>query len=68
MDNEGVYMIHTRELHTLKLPIYKLGRSNYLDNRVKQYPNGSKILLMIYSLKIMVFQRYYILLGMLVEY
>ena len=44
MDNEGVYMIHTRELHTLKLPIYKLGRSYKLDNRIIQYPKRSQIL------------------------
>ena len=44
MDNEGVYMIHTRELHTLKLPIYKLGRSYKLDNRIIQYSKRSQIL------------------------
>jgi hypothetical protein len=45
--DEGIYLIHTREFISTNVPIYKIGRSNYLDNRVKQYPNGSKILLMI---------------------
>ena len=44
---EGVYIMHTRECLNANLPIYKLGRSNNLGNRVKQYPNGSKIMLMI---------------------
>ena len=39
--------MHTREFYNSKENILKLGRSNTLDNRVKQYPNGSKILLMI---------------------
>ena len=47
MDDEGVYLLHTREFISTNVPIFKLGRSNHLDNRVKQYPNGSKILLMI---------------------
>ena len=41
---EGVYIIHTREFINANLPIYKLGRSNNLSNRVKQYPNGSNIM------------------------
>jgi hypothetical protein len=45
--DEGVYMMHTRELHTLQLEIYKIGRSHILDNRMKQYPKGSKIICMI---------------------
>ena len=45
--DEGIYLIHTREFISTNAQIYKIGRSNYLDNRVKQYPNGSKILLMI---------------------
>ena len=47
VSNEGIYLLYTREMITTNENIYKLGRSNYLDNRVKQYPNGSKILLMI---------------------
>jgi len=43
---EGIYFIHTRECFRLKENIYKLGRSYNLDNRVKQYPNDSKILFM----------------------
>jgi hypothetical protein len=39
--------MHTREFIKNDEPIYKIGRSFTLDNRVKQYPNGSKILLMI---------------------
>ncbi len=39
--------MHTREFIKSHEPIYKIGRSNILDNRVKQYPNGSNILLMI---------------------
>jgi hypothetical protein len=46
-DDEGVYLLHTREFISTNVPIFKLGRSNHLDNRVKQYPNGSKIMLMI---------------------
>jgi len=45
--DEGVYLLHTREFVNTKQPIFKLGRSNQLDNRVKQYPNGSKIMLML---------------------
>ena len=46
-DDEGLYLMHTREFISTNVPIYKIGRSNQLDNRVKQYPNGSKIMLMI---------------------
>ena len=45
--DEGVYLLHIREFISTNKPIYKLGRSNILDNRVKQYPNGSKIMLML---------------------
>jgi len=45
--DEGLYLLHTREFISTVKPIFKLGRSNNLDNRVKQYPNGSKIMLMI---------------------
>ena len=45
--DEGLYLLHTREFVSTDKPIFKLGRSNQLDNRVKQYPNGSKIMLMI---------------------
>jgi len=46
-EDEGVYLLHIREFISTNKPIYKLGRSNILDNRVKQYPNGSKIMLML---------------------
>ena len=39
--------MYTREFISADIPIYKIGRSYTLDNRVKQYPNGSKILFMI---------------------
>jgi len=44
---EGVYLIHTRECFKLKEEIYKIGRSHNIDNRVKQYAKGSKILSLI---------------------
>ena len=44
---EGLYLMYTREFISADIPIYKIGRSYTLDNRVKQYPNGSKILFMI---------------------
>ena len=43
----GLYLMHTRECYNANIEVYKLGRSKTLDNRVKQYPNGSKILFMI---------------------
>ena len=44
---EGAYLIHTRECFRLKEEIYKIGRSHDLDNRVKRYAKGSKILCLI---------------------
>jgi len=41
---EGIYLIHTREFFRLKEPIYKIGRSYAINNRIKQYPNGSQVL------------------------
>ena len=41
---ECIYLIHTRECFRLKEEIYKLGRSHDVDNRVRQYAKGSKIL------------------------
>ena len=41
---EGIYFIHTRELISSKEPIYKLGRSNNLECRVRNYPKGSNVL------------------------
>ena len=44
---EGVYLVQTRECFKLKEEIYKIGRSHNIDNRVKQYAKGSKILSLI---------------------
>jgi len=44
---EGAYLIQTRECFRLKEEIYKIGRSHDLDNRVKRYAKGSKILCLI---------------------
>ena len=41
---ECIYLIHTREFFRLEEEIYKLGRSCDVDNRVRQYAKGSKIL------------------------
>jgi hypothetical protein len=46
-EDEGIYLLHTREFINTNKQIYKLGRSNHLENRVKQYPNGSIIMLML---------------------
>ena len=45
--SEGVYLIQPREFIKSNENVYKLGRSIHLDNRVKQYPNGSNTLLML---------------------
>lgn len=45
---EGIYLMHTRELFMLNIPIYRIGRSNNVEKSVKQYPKDSKVLLMIY--------------------
>jgi hypothetical protein len=44
---EAAYLIHTRECFKLDEEIYKLGRSHDIDNRVRQYAKGSKILCLI---------------------
>ena len=44
---EGAYLIHTRECFKLNEEIYKIGRSHDIDNRVRQYAKGSKILCLI---------------------
>ena len=41
---ECIYLIHTREFFRLEEEIYKLGRSHDIDNRMRQYAKGSKIL------------------------
>jgi len=44
---EGIYLMRLREFIKSKENVLKLGRSHTLDNRVKQYPNGSEVLLKI---------------------
>ena len=46
-DEEGIYLIHTREFYNNNKPIFKIGRSHTLENRIKYYPKGSKIICMI---------------------
>lgn len=41
---EGVYLIWVREFKDSNKPIYKVGRSNNLQNRIKSYPNDSFII------------------------
>ena len=41
---EGIYLIHVREFAKSKDPIYKIGRSHNLENRIRNYPNGSIVL------------------------
>ena len=44
--SEGMYLIHTREMVNANKDIYKIGSSIDLDKKIKQYPNGSNILLL----------------------
>lgn len=44
---EGLYLLRLREFENNKENTYKIGRANNLCNRMKQYPNGSVIYLMI---------------------
>jgi hypothetical protein len=46
---EGLYLIHTREFISTNKEIYKIGRSSNIENRVRNYPNGSNLLLSIIS-------------------
>ena len=41
--DEGVYLIHIRECIDTNKCVYKFGRSNTLDNRIRQYPKESKV-------------------------
>ena len=58
--SEGVYLIHPREFIKTNENVYKLGRSIHLDNRVKQYPNGSYTLLMLNCNNSIVCEKYLI--------
>ena len=40
---EGIYLMHVREFISTNKNIYKIGRSHDIDNRVRQYPKGSRI-------------------------
>jgi hypothetical protein len=40
---EGIYLVHVREFISTNKNIYKIGRSHDIDNRVRQYPKGSRI-------------------------
>ena len=55
--SEGLYMIHTREFYNTNQPIFKLGRSHNLDNRIKQYPKGSKIICMINCINSILYEK-----------
>ena len=46
---EGIYLIHTREFIITNKEIYKIGQSNNMETRVRNYPNGSNLLLSIIS-------------------
>lgn len=43
-----IYLIHEREFHNANKPIFKIGKTRQKHNeRFKQYPNGSKLLIQI---------------------
>ena len=41
---EGIYLIHTREFIKSNKNIYKIGRSNNIECRIRTYPKGSNVL------------------------
>jgi hypothetical protein len=41
---EGIYLIHTREFIKSNENIYKIGRSNNIECRIRNYPKGSNVL------------------------
>ena len=45
--DEGIYLIHTREIRSLNKNIYKISRGKDLDVRIRQYPKNSKIIFII---------------------
>ena len=47
MNDKGCYLLRTREFKNLNDNIYKIGRSANLNNRIKNYPNNSEIILKI---------------------
>lgn len=44
---EGIYVLQTREFVSTNEDIYKIGRSNNIGKRLYQYPNESKVFLII---------------------
>ncbi len=46
-ESEGIYIIREREFMTQDKLVYKLGRSNNMINRARQYPKGSEIILLL---------------------
>ncbi len=44
---EGIYLLQEREFVNSGKNVYKLGRSYTLNNRIKQYPKNSKLILII---------------------
>ncbi len=47
VESEGIYIIREREFMTQDKLVYKLGRSNNMINRARQYPKGSEIILLL---------------------
>ena len=41
---EGIYIIYMREFIATNKNIYKIGRSNDIENNLRNYPKGSSIL------------------------
>jgi hypothetical protein len=48
---QGIYLIKEREFIKCNEDIYKIGKSNILNNRIKQYPKGSSLHLIIFCEK-----------------
>ena len=44
---QGLYLLQTREFVDSNKPIYKIGRSNKISQRLHRYPNGSIVHLVI---------------------
>lgn len=43
---EGIYLLREREFINNKRSLYKIGRSHSLDTRLKHYPKGSEIIIL----------------------
>ena len=41
---EGIYIIYIREFISTNKNIYKIGRSNDIENKLRNYPKGSRIM------------------------